>query len=142
MLQSAISDIFWTNTTWDQSSGSPRTSQVDPKSETDEEKEEGSADNLPKLLPPLQKKNEEKEEATSPLHLDVLEQDEAEEKAGDSSTDVCDHAVAGINVVVTPIGGIAEVENPEANDWCYLQHPRQLSPHSKRRLVFPKPIGC
>ena len=56
MLQSAVSDIFWTNTTWDQSSGPPRTSQVDPKSETDEEKEEGSADNLPQLLPPLQKK--------------------------------------------------------------------------------------
>ena len=56
MLESAVSDLFWTNTTWDQSSGSPRTSQVDPKSETDEEKEEGSADNLPQLLPPLQKK--------------------------------------------------------------------------------------
>ena len=69
-------------------------------------------------------KNEEKEEGTSlhllqllpPLHLDVLEHDEAEEKAGDSSTNVCNHAVAGINVVVAPIGGIAEVENPEAND--------------------------
>ena len=154
MLQSAVSDIFWTNTTWDQSSGPPRTSQVDPKSETDEEKEEGSADNLPQLLPPAQK-NEEIEDGTShkkwgkrrgdltpPLHLDVLEHDEAEEKAGDSSTNVCNHAVAGINVVVTPIGGIAEVESKEANDWSYLQHPRQLSPHSKRRLVFPKPIGC
>ena len=72
----------------------------------------------------LCKKNEEKEEATShhllqllsPLHLDVLEDDEAEEKAGDSSTDVCNHAVAGINVVVTPIGGVAEVESKEAND--------------------------
>ena len=60
MLQSAVSDIFWTNTTWDQSSGPPRTSQVDPKSETDEEKEEGSADNLPQLLPPLRKKRRKK----------------------------------------------------------------------------------
>ena len=53
---------------------------------------------------------------TPPLHLDVLEHDEAEEKAGDGSTNVCNHTVAGINVVVTPIGGIAEVENKEAND--------------------------
>ena len=50
------------------------------------------------------------------MHLDILEHNEAEEKAGDSSTNVCNHAVAGINVVVTPIGGIAEVENKEAND--------------------------
>ena len=69
---------------------------------------------------PLQKKRKRRGDLTTqllpPLHLDILEHDEAEEKAGDSSTDVCDHAVAGINVVVTPIGGIAEVENKEAND--------------------------
>ena len=91
-----------------------------------QEEEERGAEHLQQLFPVF--------------HLDVFQDDEAQQKASDGATKVGDHAVPGFNVVVASVGRITKVECPEAKDRCHLKNPGQLPPKGKRLLVLAKPL--
>ena len=110
---------------------SSRPSKVDAKGETKKEEEKRRADNLHCLLPLL--------------HLDVLQDDEAEQNASDTASDVSDDAGARpsrcTGVSVPLVGGVPKVQGKEGEHPRHLQNPRQLSPTRVRRFVAPEPCG-
>ena len=105
---------------------SARPNKVYSGGEAKQEEEERGAEHLQQLLPVF--------------HLDVFQDDEAQEKASDGAAEVGDHAVPSLNVVVTSVGSVTKVECPEAKDRCHLKNPGQLPPKGKRRLVLAKPL--
>ena len=108
---------------------SSRPGEVDAKGETKKEEEKRGADNLHCLLPLL--------------HLDVLQDDEAEQNASDTASNVSDDAGARpsrcTGVSVPLVGGVPEVQGKEGEHPRHLQNPRQLSPTRVGRLVAPEP---
>ena len=106
-----------------------RPGEVDAKGETKKEEEKRGRDNLHGLLPLF--------------HLDVLQDDEAEQNASDTASDVSDEAGARpcccTGVIVPLVGGVPEVQGKEGEHPRHLQNPRQLSPTRVGRLVAPEP---
>ena len=80
---------------------SARPNKVYSSGEAKQEEEERGAEHLQQLLPVF--------------HLDVFQDDEAQEKASDGAAEVGDHAVPSVNALVASVGRISKVRDKEAN---------------------------
>ena len=111
---------------WNDASSSARPGEIDSGGKTKEEEEERGAENLQQLFPVF--------------HFHIFQDNEAQQKASDGASEVGNHTVPSLNVVVASVGCITKVECPEAKDWCHLQNPRQFPPKGEWWLVFAKPL--